>query len=81
MKYEWRSGYKPRLNTKHGEANRRSYEAVARFIDQNGPQTREALEALARGFDWHHQFSVGVPGGVEFVRWQISHGNLVKARM
>jgi len=80
VKYVWRRGYKPRIGTKHGEANRRSFEAVEQFISKNGPQTREALEALARNFHWHHQFSVGVPGGIEFVRWQISHKNLVTTK-
>jgi hypothetical protein len=79
MKFKWRSDYMPRFNTKNGEANRRTYEALTDFISGNGPQTRDALEAFAKSFGWHHQYSVGVPGGVEYVRWHIQHKNLVEA--
>ncbi len=80
VKYVWRRGYKPRCGTKHGVANCRSYDALDEFIQKNGPQTQEALEAHARRFHWHHQFSDNIPGGVEFVRWHISHDNLIVAK-
>lgn len=80
MKYVWRNNYRPRITTKNGPANLRSFEAIGEFIKRNGPQTKEALEAYARRFQWHHQYGVNVPGGVEFVRWHISHGNLVAKR-
>lgn len=79
VKYVWRHGYKPKCGTKHGVANCRSFEALAEFLRKNGPQTQEALEAHARRFHWHHQFSANVPGGIEFVRWHISHDNLISA--
>jgi hypothetical protein len=75
--YKWRPDYVPRFSTKNGENNRRTYDALCDFLAANGPQTQDALEAHARGFTWHHQYSANVPGGVEYVRWHISHGNLV----
>jgi hypothetical protein len=78
-KYRWRLGYSPKFNTKNGPANRRTYEALSDYLEQRGPQSQDALERYAKSFTWHHQYSVNVPGGVEYVRWHISHGNLEPA--
>lgn len=75
-KYRWRANYQPRFNTKNGAVNRRTYEALRAYMEKNGPQTSDALEAYAKSFSWHHQYSVNVLGGVEYVRWHISHRNL-----
>ncbi len=75
-RYRWRADYQPRFGTKNGPANRKTYETLRAYLEKNGPQTRDALEAYAKSFTWHHQYSVNVPGGVEYVRWHISHGNL-----
>lgn len=75
-RYRWRSSYQPRVGTKNGVANRKTYETLRAYLEKYGPQTRDALEAYARSFTWHHQYSLNVPGGVEYVRWHISHGNL-----
>ena len=75
-RYRWRVEYQPRFNTKNGAANKRTYETLRAHLEKNGPQTRDALEVYAKSFRWHHQYSVNVPGGVEYVRWHISHGNL-----
>jgi len=76
-RYQWRSGYTPNFKTKNGGANKQTFDAISDFIRKGGPQTQDALEAYAKTFTWHHQYSVNVPGGVEYVRWHIGHGNLV----